>query len=214
MTEHRAPGRSRLTPRQVRALLALLAVALLTTGLGVRGTFAAWTDSATLVSGSIESGSLDISIDGSLIGAANNGGSVTKSVYGATGIVPGESFAFAFPVKNEGTATFTYAMTSGGTGGLIAPTNGVRLTYYRDSSANGATNNTSASGFRTASCSGTAGNAVTSNSAATVANGRTLASGGTDYFCVLVSMPSGADNTAQSKSATVSIRVAADQLTS
>ncbi|MBF4161199.1 SipW-dependent-type signal peptide-containing protein [Nocardioides acrostichi] len=108
---HAAPRRR---PRLRTVLPALAGVTVLT--VGGMGTYAYWTDSATVQGGALVSGSLDLTIDGQ----QGNPTSYTWSALATSGLAPGESRAAVMTVANAGDVPFTYHATgaSGGDAGL------------------------------------------------------------------------------------------------
>lgn len=198
---HRSSGLGART----RALMSLGAVAFLALGFGAQGTFAFWTDSATVTTGSFSSGTLDITLNGALAGAANNGGTTTLPSFALTDMVPGESQAVTVPVANQGSVGLTYTI-SGTATGTLAPA--MQFSVFAGT-ANAQTG-TAANGNRTGSCSGTAlaNNQTYSATAATVvgaANQRLLAAGASENICVVATLPGAVDNTFQGKTMTASL---------
>ena len=113
MTNAPAKQSSRRSIR-VRAFLSL-GILL---GFSSVNTLAFWTDSATMTTGTITSGSLDLQLNGNLAG---QGGTWTNSAFTFSNMIPGESFAVTVPVQRAaGTAPFTYTATGTSTGGLAS----------------------------------------------------------------------------------------------
>lgn len=197
----RRPARRR--SGRTRALVSLGAVAVLSMGLSVKGTFAFWTDSATVNTGTFTSGTLDISANGALTG--QNGGSTVVATLSGTNLVPGESIAVTFPVKNEGTVPLTYGVTATGSGGL-AVSNGMR---YAISYGVTATNTgTAAATNRVGSCGGVvntdANTVALTSTAATLTGSRSLAVAASDTVCIVARLDSSAPNSLQNLSGTAS----------
>ena len=92
--------------RRVR-LKALLALGVLAIAFA-SGTFAAWTDSATIGGGTFTSGTLDLQV--------NNGDSHVTTTLGMTAMVPGSTATEVIVVKNAGTAPLKYSLQGGLTG--------------------------------------------------------------------------------------------------
>ncbi len=206
------------TPRRrrsgrTRALIALAAVVVLATGLSVRGTFAFWTDSATVQGGTFSSGTLDITLDGNLAGAANNGGTWTNTSFALTTMLPGESIAMSFPLRNVGTVPVTYNLVGTGSGGLAA-TNG--LQYSVAFGVNSANSGTVAAGNRAGTCGGTA--STDANTTLLTAGGHTyvsnraLAAGAQETVCVVARLNSNAPNSLQNLNGSASFLFDAKQV--
>lgn len=200
MSSHRAAAPRRRTRRsgRTRAIISLGAVAVLATGMSVKGTFAFWTDAATVNAGGFSSGTLDISVNGAL--AQQNGGTTALTAFKLDTMVPGESVAFSFPVKNEGTVPLTYKVTGTGSGPL-AVAGGLQYAVYFGSAATNT--GTSANGNRAGSCGSAAATdtnttALTGTSA-TLSADRTLAVGTSDTVCVIARLNYNAGNDLQGK---------------
>lgn len=214
-SDHRAPRR-RSTGR-VRALVALAAVAVLATGMSVRGTFAFWTDTATLKTGDFASGTLDITLDDRLAGpgTVNNPGTYANTSFALTAMLPGESVALSFPIKNIGTTPLTYTVAGTGTGNL-AVADGMRYSVTFGASQNNT--GTAANGDRTGTCNGNpptdASTQVLGSTSTPLANGavRTLQPTGLDQVCILARLSSTAGNTLQNQSGSASITFSAKQI--
>jgi hypothetical protein len=198
MSNHRTETPRPRRSGRTRALLSLAAVAVLATGMSVKGTFAFWTDSATATVGSFSSGTLDITVNGQLAGLVNNGGTTTIAALTLATMVPGESFAAAFPIANNGSVGLTYTLTGTGSGGL-AVTSGVQ--YSVTFGATAANTGTAAAGNRAGGCGGTASTDANTTlltaTASTFATNRALAVGGSDTVCVVARLNSNAPNTLQ-----------------
>lgn len=199
MSNHRsaAPRRQRRSGR-TRAVLCLGAVAVMATGLSVKGTFAFWTDAATATTGSFTAGTLDITVNGQLAGAAGNGGTTTVASLTMANMVPGESVAAAFPVANNGSIPLTYNLTGTGSGGL-AVANGLQ---YSVTFGAAATNTGSAAGGnRAGACGGTvstdANTQLLASAATSFATNRALTNGASDTVCVVARLNSSAPNALQ-----------------
>ena len=214
-SDHRAPRR-RSTGR-VRALVALAAVAVLATGMSVRGTFAFWTDTATLKTGDFASGTLDITIDDRLAGpgVVNNPGTYTNSAFALSAMLPGESVALSFPIKNVGTTPLTYSVTGTGTGGL-AVANGMQYSVTFGAAQNNT--GTAAAGTRSGTCGGAASTDANTQVLGTTpvalgnSSNRPLAPGTLDQVCVIARLSSAAPNALQGLSGSASIIFDAKQV--
>ncbi|MFT4083269.1 MAG: SipW-dependent-type signal peptide-containing protein [Nocardioides sp.] len=192
MAEHR--DRRRRSTVRLRALLALGAVA----ALGVGGTWAQWTDSATVEGITITTGGLDLQIDGEdSVDDVDDGVGLSVS-----GMVPGSTTAAVLTVTNSGTVALGYtAAAAASTGSELA---GV-LTV--DVSAGGTVSGSGTS----ATCTG--GTAVDTGTLTTsiVSAARTLAAGASEELCVQVTLPTDAASSLQSASTTVTLTFTASQ---
>ena len=212
MGSHRNRSFRRGRTGRTRAVLSLGAVGFLAIGLGAQGTFAFWTDKATVETGSFSSGTLDITLNGALstTGLANNPGTTSISGFTLTNMVPGESRAVAFPVANAGSVGLTYSVTGLGLGDL-APA--LQFTI-----ATGTADNPTINNLRTGTCSGTsisgAGKALSTVPPGTtlVPGPRNLAAGASESICVIASLPTTVDNTFQGKTMTANLVFDAKQV--
>lgn len=194
----------RLGSTKTRAILSLGIVL----GLTSVSTLAAWTDTATMTTGNIQSGSLDLQLSGNLAG---QGGTWNNTALAMSDMVPGESLAVTVPVQRAtGTIGFSYTAAATASGGL-APF--LRWTVTNGSAGTAATN---ANGIRTNTCGGTA---ITSNSTlsatatSVIPTARTL-SGATmsENICIRVELPATAANGAQAQTSAASFVFSATQL--
>lgn len=207
--------RRRLTPSRLAALVAAprtravlgLGIAL---GLTSVNTLAYWTDEAAMTTGQIQSGSLDLLIDGQLSG---QGGSVTRSAINASSMLPGESFAFTVPVQRApNTAGFAVTATATSAGALAAH---LRWSVHEGTAG---TQTVGANSIRSNTCGGTqlsdnvalgaSGQVVIPTTNPVNLGGATL----TKNLCIRVTLPSSAPNAAQSTSATATFNLTATQL--
>ena len=198
MSSHRSQPRKRRSGR-TRALISLGAVAALATGMSVQGTFAFWTDAATAQAGTFTAGTLDLTVNGQLAGQPNNGGTTTVAALTLTTMVPGESVAAAFPIKNEGSIPLTYTLTGTGSGGL-AVTNG--LQYSVTFGAAAANTGTAAAGNRAGTCGGTAATdanttLLTSTPVTYGGANRALAVNASETICIVARLNTNAPNALQ-----------------
>ncbi|QCW50969.1 hypothetical protein FE634_12240 [Nocardioides dongxiaopingii] len=205
MRTPRTSTRRRRRSGRTRAIISLGAVAVLATGLSVKGTFAFWTDSGTAQTGAFSSGTLDITVNGQLAGQANNGGSTTIASLALGNMVPGESVAGSFPVANAGTVPLTYTLTGTGSGGL-AVTNG--LQYSVTFGATAANTGSAANGNRTGTCGAVtptdANTTLLTTAPSTFATNRALAVGASDTVCIIARLNSNAPNALQTLGGTAS----------
>ena len=203
---HRSPrgwfGRGR-----TRALLSLGLIF----GFGAVGTMAYWTDQGTMTTGAISAGTLDLRLqDASTLvgqgGTWNNG-------FTASSLIPGESVAFSFPVRNDGSAGFRFSATATASG-AIAP--GLRFTTTHGSSA-ASNSGSAANGNRVGACGSntvdTTSVTLSGVSASVISTpGVTLLSGASTTVCIIVSLDSSAGNALQSATGAASYVFDAVQL--
>jgi hypothetical protein len=210
MSTHRsetdaAPRRERRGRGRRRAALALTGVALVTTGASVEGTFAAFTDSATMSTGTFSTGTLDVTLNGMLGGP---GGTWANNSFTIANLVPGESVAVSFPVGSAGTAPLKYTVRATGSGGL-AVANGLQYAVYFGNASNVATNTgTAAASNRTGACGGTTPTDATATNVTstpvTFPGERTLAAGASETVCIVARLNSQAGNGLQGQTSTAS----------
>lgn len=179
---------------RVRALLSL-GVAL---GIGSVGTFASWTDDATITGTSFTAGTLDLQV--------NNADSYATTTLGMTAMVPGNTSAEILTVKNNGTVPAKYTLTGGLAGANAADyntagANGLLLTIRLGGTKSGAT------------CTG--GTALitdqplTSTTTTTILakrpTGTLTPSGGNEILCFQVKLSDTAPSSLQGKAATATL---------
>jgi hypothetical protein len=200
VSRHAAARRTAL-PLPLSVTLAVTAAAVL---LGsITGTFAFWSDDGTVASGSLRSGTLDLTFDGNLAGAGANGGTWTNTAFALDTMLPGESVAASFVLRNAGTAGLTYAVSGSATGAL-AP--GLRFSVYAGGAAANA--GTAAAGNRAGTCGGAAlaTDATLGGSASVVvASRRALAAGASETVCLVARLDSSAANSLQGTTAAATL---------
>lgn len=185
MSSHAAARRrSRRPPKywwrsaRLRAVLSLGFVL----GIGSVGTFAHWTDTATVTGTTFTAGTLDL-----LVGAdADDAVSFTTMNFAT--LVPGNTVAGVLTVKNDGNVPLKYSVGSGATNG-----DGKNLVGSLTAKVSGATSVTGSA--PSATCGGTAfAGSGTSFTADLVpaASGRLLAAGDTESFCIQATLSSSA----------------------
>lgn len=198
-----------LRSARTRAVLSLGIVL----GLTSVSTLAFWTDEAVLNSGTIQSGTLDIQLNG-----ANSHAATT---FALANMIPGESVAYAVNVNRAANSIpFTYGVT-GQTSATNAFAQALRFRVYTGSTNNQVTTN----GVRTQTCTGTelsaaGGVGLVSGTSTSLITGRAalatpLAVSSTVYtdtICIQASLPSGTGNGAQGLSTTASFLFNATQL--
>lgn len=195
----RRPTHRRRRSGRLRAVLGL-GVLL---GFGYTGTFAYWTDHATVQSSTLASGTLNLTVDG----AEGNPTPATWSL-GATNLVPAESVAAGMTVQNAGTVPFTYtaSATAAGDAGLLADMT------FRTYVGGGPTNGTS-NGLRTGSCAGSLVSTLTLGGTPHAAiPTQSLAVSGSQLICVVATLNANASNDDQGKNATATYEFDAEQV--
>lgn len=196
---HRTPRglRARLGSTRARAALAL--------GIGLTvaatGTFAAWTDTATIAAVGISTGSVNLEVDEGT-GAANWRENIADStVLDITGLMPGQSTAGIIKVRNTGsgalnTTLVASATSAGGSGGSLHSSLVVKVTA--DTAVTGSGN------ARTCAGGAVAGSGTTLNS--TLLPSWSLAGGNTSRtVCVQVTLDTNAPSTLQNATTTATL---------
>lgn len=182
--------------RKIVGSLGVIGAAAAVAGMGTFGTF---TDSATPVTTTIASGTVDIDLTGPAV-------SVPVS---AAAFVPGDSVTGIVDLTNKGTVALgsVSLTTSASTPTALTndTVNGLQLTLKSCSVAWSADN----------TCA--AGEAVLSTGPAvgirTLANPASLAVGGTDHLAYTISLPTTADNAFQGQSTALSLIFTGTQIT-
>ncbi|WP_168929585.1 SipW-dependent-type signal peptide-containing protein [Nocardioides sp. GY 10127] len=203
------PGsRRRPRPRRLRrrdsrrAAPWLVGLALL--GLvGVRPTWAAWTDSADLTGTTVTAGTLDVRLDGS-----DNRASTTLTM---AAMVPGSSAAEVVVVQNNGTAALSWTLSSslGGAGATAYSTaTALRLTVRAGGTRSGSGSSATCTGGTVLATDV----ALTSSSATVVTAQGPLAGGGSTSLCVQVALDAAAPSTLMGVVATVAVSVQASSV--
>lgn len=187
--------RERRVPVRLLLVLGLLGL------LGVRGTYAFWTDTASVDGTSLTAGTIDIQVD--------SADSITSTTLAMASMVPGSTAAQVISVKNSGTVPLTYSVTSGLTGvdaGAYASTSSLRLTVILGGTR-------SASGGN-ATCSGgtplvSAVGLTSTPSTQVVPRRGPLAVDASESLCVQVGLDAAAPSSLQGKAASLSLSVVA-----
>jgi predicted ribosomally synthesized peptide with SipW-like signal peptide len=183
------------TARKVVGSLGVIGAAAAVAGMG---TFGSFTDSSTPVATTIQSGTLNIDV-------TQQGFAVPVTT---AGFVPGDSLTRAVNLVNSGnvalgsvtlntTVTTPSVLTTDITNGLQLAVKSCSVPWTQAGTATAATY----------TCTGTErllGNGPAVGSIA-LNNPASLAAGSTDYLTFAVSLPAGADNTFQGKSAALSL---------
>ncbi|WP_340540089.1 TasA family protein [Nocardioides sp. GXZ039] len=193
MAEPSATDRRFARSRMILGALALLgAICLL---LGGQGTYAYWTDAATVTGSGFSSGRLDLTVNGQ----QGNPTAYAATNLSLTTMVPGESVAANLSIANVGDADFTYAPTVS-TGGGLGPALEVRM--FVGGSETGDDNTYP----RTETCAG--GTPVASGAVAARLN-----RGASQTLCVQVTLPASTGNAYQNvTTGSVSIALLATQV--
>ncbi len=160
--------------------------------IGGQGTFAFWTDSATVTSGTITSGTLDLKVDGDQGKPA-----YAKTTLAMSAMLPGESVAVNIAVTNAGEASFTWVPTvskGGDLGGAL------QVDFYRGATVDGTSPRKQVCKDGTTLTSGQTASTLPKGAAA-------------QNLCVQVTLPTTTGNVFQGKTTgSVTITLAADQV--
>lgn len=211
MSESPRRLRSFLVSAKTRAVLSLGIIL----GLGSVSTMAYWTDTATMTTGSISAGTLDLKLGGNLAG---QGGTWNNTSLALTDMVPGESVAKDFTVQNAGAIGLTWTATAAATGDLALSTSATsaqRLQFAVYVGGTSSNSGTAAAGNRTGTCTGTVAYgpaALTSTQSSVVSTAQSLAASGSQNVCIKVSLPSAAPNALQGTTATATFIFNATQV--
>ncbi len=219
MTQHTDPRRRHilrgLTSRKVRALLCLGIFA----APAAVGTMAYWTDEATITSGGFTAGTLDLTVGATVEDSSNlqgTGGEFAYSTLTIANLVPGESIARPFVVRNFGTAGFSYNASVYTTdNNLVAAGSGLQVAVYSDGTPTNA--GTEAAGNRVGTCPG--GSLLKDQAVSTTTNtvdihpaDVPLAPGTTQSYCAKILLDPSSPNALQGKITEIVIRLNAEQV--
>lgn len=183
------------------------------------GTMAYWTDEATIRSGSITSGTLDLTV-GATEAESDHlqgpGGEFAYSQMTIGDLVPGESVARPFVVRNFGNVPYRYnAQVFTENDQLSASPAGLRIAVFRGGAATNT--GTTSAGDRRGSCPG--GTSVINQlvSTATVdidihGTDQTLQPGVAQPYCAVISLDPASPNSLQGKITALVIALQARQL--
>jgi len=186
MGKRRASRRHGAVSARVRAALSLGVVL----SVGATGTFAYWTDAATVGGTTFTAGTIDLKANGS----DNVTGYTTLNL---SAMVPGNSTAAVLTIANTGTAPLKYTASGTATnadgkdlrGALVVKVTG-------DATTSGTT--------PTVTCPGAAlAGAGTSLNGALLPTGRLVAAGASEKVCVQVTLPAAAATTLQGATTSV-----------
>lgn len=203
MSNHLPPrltsGLKRIKSTRVRALLSIGMVF----GLGAVGTLAYWTDTATLASGTFQSGTLDLKLNGS-DGPVGTPATFTGG-FSTTGMQPGDQKSAAVLVQNPnvaGNIDFKYIAS-----GLASGTLGSLMTFTVV-----ANSTVSGTGCTTGGTTATTYNdAPLTSLTPVVTTARTVLAGQSESVCVIAKLPSGT-TTGQNTTGSVTFTFTAKQL--
>lgn len=165
-------------------------------GIGSAGTFAYWTDEATVSGITITAGTLDLEIND------DADDSVSFTSLNISNMIPGQSVAGVLKIENAGNVGFTYTAATSVSNSTLASALDVKVTNA--SSVGGSSPNATCSGSQ---LSGTGSKL----DQALVSTARTLAASASENLCIQVSMPSNAPSSLQGLSTTVSYTFTATQ---
>ncbi len=188
----------RLRDTRVLAAMSLGVVA----ACAATGTFALWSDSATISGTTISSGSIDLKVNSNV---DSDNGFTTMSL---ANMVPGNSAAGVITVRNAGNSPFTYYVdgaASNADGKGLGTALVVKVTG--DATRSGASPNFTCAGSALAN-TGTsfAANLVQSS------NPRLLAAGSSETLCVQATLPTGASTSLQNATTNASFTITANQI--
>lgn len=217
MTRHTERPRMlrRLASRKVRAVLCLGVFA----APAMVGTMASWTTEATITPGGFTFGTLDLTV-GATPGASTQlpgtGGIFEYSNITVSNLLPGESIARPFAVKNSGDAGFTYnGSVFTVSNDLVATNSGLRVAIYSGGTPTDA--GTEAGGNRSGTC---VGGVLLKDQAVSMATNTVnvapadirLAPGATQAHCVIVLLHPDSPSTMQRKITQLTIKLNAKQV--
>lgn len=177
---------------RLRALLA----AGMVLGLGAVGTLAAWTDESTATA-TFTAGTLDLKLK--MLPNGTLADSVVMTSLDMTAMYPGMSKAAIVQVSNSGSVPLSYTLT----GSAVAGAGGMGGNLGAALQAGVSSGATAENTVTTGQCTG--GSAIAgpiSLAGQLITTPRILAPAATENVCLLVSLPSTADNTLQGTSTT------------
>lgn len=187
MTSKRAGVLRLLTSARTRAALSLGVVL----AVGATGTFAYWTDSATIDGTTFTAGTIDLQVNG-----ANPPAYTTLNL---DTMVPGNSMAGTLVVRNNGNVPLKYTATSSSAPAVLSGALVVKVTG--DLNTSGASPSKTCGGTALAGAATTLGGVT---AAPLLATGRQLQPGVSETICIQVTLPTNADPSLQGKTSAVS----------
>lgn len=172
-----------LDSRATRALLSLGMVV----SLGVTGTYAYWTDTATVTGTTISAGTIDLDV--------NNQDNVNNfTTMNINTMVPGDTVAGVLTVNNNGTAALRYHVNASPSN---ADNKGLGTALVVKVTGDGATTGSG----RAVTCAGTAlggsSTGFTANMLGSAASPRQLAAGASETICIQATLPTTASTSLQ-----------------
>lgn len=214
MSAHRAVSSPRRRFRIASVRLRLLLTLGLVLTPGVMGTYAAWTDTATVSGIELKTGTLDLAI-GATAGdqLTGQGGTWNYTALSLTAMLPGESVAKPITVRNAGTTPLKYTAAASTTNNTLSPS--LKLTVVANGTVG--SSGSQATGNRTGSCTGgtpwvtAVPVSTTSGSSSFPAAAVVLQPGATTSICVLVALDGTAPNTMQNQTSTLNLVLHASQ---
>lgn len=187
MSSKRAGAFRLLTSARTRAALSLGVVL----AVGATGTFAYWTDSATIDGTTFTAGTIDLQVNG-----AN---SPTYTTLNLATMIPGNSMAGTLVVRNNGNVPLKYTATSSAAPAVLSGALVVKATS--DQYTSGTAPSMTCAGSALAGAATTLGGAT---AAPLLATGRKLLPGDSETICLQVTLPANADPNLQGKTSAVS----------
>jgi predicted ribosomally synthesized peptide with SipW-like signal peptide len=187
MSSKRAGALRLLTSARTRAALSLGVVL----AVGATGTFAYWTDSATIDGTTFTAGTIDLQVNG-----ANPPAYTTLNL--AT-MIPGNSMAGTLVVRNNGNVPLKYTATSTSAPAVLSGALVVKVTG--DANTTGTAPSMTCGGAALAGAATALGGAT---AAPLLATGRKLLPGDSETICLQVTLPANADPSLQGKTSAVS----------
>jgi predicted ribosomally synthesized peptide with SipW-like signal peptide len=187
MSSKRAGALRLLTSARTRAALSLGVVL----AVGATGTFAYWTDSATVDGATFTAGTIDLQVNG-----ANN---PTYTSLNLTTMMPGNSMAGTLVVRNNGNVPLKYTATSTSAPAVLSGALVVKVTG--DQYTAGTAPSMTCGGAALAGAATALGGAT---AAPLLTTGRKLLPGDSETICLQVTLPANADPSLQGKTSAVS----------
>jgi predicted ribosomally synthesized peptide with SipW-like signal peptide len=173
-----------------RALRALLSLGMVV-GLGATGTYAYWTDTATVSGTAISAGTIDLKVNKGVGGDQDNISDYTTM--NISTMVPGNSTAGTITVKNNGTAPLNYYVNASGTNtdtkGLAAA---LTIKVTGDAATGGSGSAKTCPGAALSTATGFGADMLGS-----AAVPRLLAAGASETLCIQATLPTNASTTLQ-----------------
>jgi len=184
---------------RVRAALALGAVLCV----GTAGTWAYWTDTATVSGTTLTTGTLDIKL-GATAADAGADSLTSYAALSVTGMVPGSTTAGVITVHNAGSAAFTYTVSSSATSGTTALAAALTTQVRVGGTVSGSGTSETCTGGTLLSDTGTLNGAV-------ITTARTLTAGDAETLCLQATLPTSAASSLQGQTVSVQLTFSAVQ---